>query len=81
VAAKLAKNGIGVPGARVYGVVRDVDQDQRWPEGGYEVTNEHGLATLRLYPEGEAGATVYLDVFFLYEGETYRARTSIVIPC
>jgi hypothetical protein len=81
VTAKLAKNRVSVPGAQVYGVVHQADKERRWPESGFELTDDKGVATLTGFIKGEPGATLTMDVFFIYKGETFQATTSIMVPC
>ncbi len=74
---QLTRDGVGIAGAQMYCVVHYKTTDHRWPESGFETTGEDGTASVTFNIGGaSSGYTVDVDVYLIYEGQTYRAVTS-----
>ena len=82
VIARLTENQVGIEGAQVHSVVTYAEVKDRWPESGYEITDETGKAWITIdLANAPADSTVQVDLYFLHDGETYRASTSLEVPC
>jgi hypothetical protein len=79
---KLTKGEEGVAGAQMYAVVKFGGKDHRYPEQGYETTNEKGIASVS-FSAADAGPeeTVEVDVYVTYDGTTYHSVVSFAANC
>ena len=80
--ARLAQEGQGVPQAQMYSIAHDPDRDRRWPEEGFVSTGDDGTASVSfIVVDAPEDFIVHLDVYLVYEGSTYQARTSFAPQC
>jgi hypothetical protein len=79
---ELIKDGKRVAGAQVYSVVHCRDSDFRWPEEGFEVTQEDGIASIPFVVTAAcAQDAVRIDVYLIHEGNTLHSVTSLELWC
>jgi hypothetical protein len=82
VSAKLLRRDEGVVGAQMYAVVHFGGKDYRYPEQGYEATNEKGIATVSFSAADAAPeTTVEVDVYVTYDETTYHSVVSFMANC
>lgn len=82
VSAKLTRAEDTVTGAEMYAVVHFGGKDYRYPEQGYEATNEKGIATVRFSAADAAPeTTVEVDVYVTYNETTYHSVVSFMANC
>jgi hypothetical protein len=66
----------------MYCVVRYGNVKHRWPDEGFETTNDRGIAAISfdLLNTGREVA-VPVDVYVVHDGETYSSVTSFIPRC
>jgi hypothetical protein len=79
---KLTKEEEGVAGAQMYCIVRYGNAEHRWPDEGFETTEDNGIAAISfdILSTGLEG-TVPVDVYIIHDGETFYSVTSFTPRC
>jgi hypothetical protein len=80
--ARFTRDGEGVAGAEMYAVAHFRGNDYRYPEQGYQVTDERGIASVS-FSAADAGAeeTVQVDVYVVYSETTYHSVVYFTANC
>jgi hypothetical protein len=80
--AKLIRGEEGVAGAQMYALTHYGGRDHRYPEEGYAITDEKGIASVSFSAaDALPEETVLVDVYVIYDGTTYHSAITIAANC
>ena len=82
VSAKLTQGEEGIAGAQMYALVHYGGKDRRYPEQGFQVTDEKGIASVSFAAaDARPEEVVLVDVYVTYDETTYHSVVSFSANC